>query len=526
MPTSELLRSRATFVGTLLVGIVFVIARILLLRDVRDPWIDEAMLTANLPVATVGMLFRPLPLFAQAAPIGYLLPANILAAAFPAQETLALRWLATLASMIAALSMVGALRELGLRRLTPVVIAAAFLSVLGLRYAVETKHYGFEIMAGALLLWGAARLTERRDIASALCFGLAGLVAVATSFTMPIVFAALCAGFAVSEWRRGSLATDRFPLIAGAIAAAIVGVAFMVSYILLVRPTTAYQMASYGELYRMKMLLPPVSVDSIKRWLRLPLIIADMVSPAIFLRWERVMAAVIAVPLISAGVLWLWRRAPALAVTVPVSLAIVCLLSLAGTLPIGEPRHLLVLLPLVSIAAAAGVAMIVDRWAPDSTWIEPAFAILFAVVGTVQAIRSVPHEQVSPLYALYRAEAHGEPLWAFAWSQPAMHEIAPAQPLIAPLPERSSLRAWDADVMRPEAFETNGGQLNADYVAKFGPLAAAHGPMWAIFSHYLSTRNLERMLAASKANGVRCVRRGQQGSALLFRCDRDRSTTK
>ena len=81
---------------------VVVLSLSIAVQDNRDPYIDEAMLVSNFIQAPDWRLLEPMPLFEQAAPLGYVLLARLISRWADVGDLVVFRALSATAAEIAA----------------------------------------------------------------------------------------------------------------------------------------------------------------------------------------------------------------------------------------------------------------------------------------------------------------------------------------------------------------------------------------------------------------------------------------
>ncbi len=150
-------------------------------------WLDEAMLlTAVEHVGTVAGLFRPLPLYDQGMPTGFLLIAWLMHKA--ALPLLTQKLLPILASGAVVAAVVAAARRSGLGATATMVSLFTLLAANSYSYAFGNfKHYAFEMLAISLVLLAA--VSERRS--AAISIVAASIIGLLLTFATPIILVML-----------------------------------------------------------------------------------------------------------------------------------------------------------------------------------------------------------------------------------------------------------------------------------------------------------------------------------------------
>lgn len=223
----------------LLVALLILATRLYPLWTGHDPWLDEAMLLANFPLDGPAGLFRPLPLFEQAAPLGYTALLDWIAAAFPGELVTAARAASALASLAAAGLVYATLRRLTAGAETVLALALVCLSPFIIRYSLEIKPYILDYLSTAMVMYAGARLIRSQNAAGLGLFAAAGGFAIAFSFAAPLVIGALGTGVMVQRLadRRPGEGWRALFVFAGVLAGLVA--LFLVCYLLYTRPVTA-----------------------------------------------------------------------------------------------------------------------------------------------------------------------------------------------------------------------------------------------------------------------------------------------
>lgn len=393
-------RSARNVVWIYLSAVVFafiVASRLVAIIDAPDIWHDEAMLMANLPVASVGAALQPLPYYGQAAPAGYLLLASGVSLFAGDADVLGLRLLSLLGSVAAALVMARTFHRLDAGPVAPVALALIFLSPFGLRYGIEIKQYAFELLATALMLHAVVRvLQDARRIDLVLLAG-AGVFAIGFTFAAPVLIAAFTFGAAIQLWV-WKAQPWRSPVIG--VLAALTGAA-AIWHFTVTAPATALNFASWEDTYAAAYLSVPVlrpgPGPDILGFFSIMLGMFDPFYRMSSGYYAARTVAVIGMLALFIGLFSLSRRNMAVAATGFTLLAGLAVLSLLGRYPILFTRHFIFIQPVIGIVIATGFVTL-SGWfgrrradaapdaqpdAPGAQWAIAAFVAASGIVALI-----------------------------------------------------------------------------------------------------------------------------------------------
>lgn len=502
---------------------LFVLALVVGILNRAEPGLDEAMLMLNVPAAHGTALFAPLALYDQAAPIGYLAVAHAVTAAVPADPTLVLRGIGAVFALLEIAALYATLAVLGLRRLAPAVLVFACLTPYTLRYCLEIKQYQAEATAMAVMLLAGACLARKPCTRTGLLFVLAAAGATVFSFTAPVAIAAVCIAVTLTllpAWRTG-----RASLVTAMAACLAASLATVLYYALVTRPLVGPQFAvselTYSEGF---LTLTPGTLADVTAWLRLPRFLVEMLSPTLSGRWGAPGLAA-AAALLLFGVVSLLRHSRFLALTGAALLGLLYALNLVHVVPHAASRHVLFLVPLFAIAAAAGLDWVLVRTLPGRPAALAAVSIGLALLTMGQSAFQHP-TALRPLIATYRQHGPAEPLWAYIGAQPGLDVVAPdLRPLGSQRRDsmiglsRDQVRAsmeqsWDLDTLR------NGeNRVSAQYLATFRADLGAGPVLWLLFTA-ISEANRTAFLTVAREDGHTCSVQAHDVGAELYRCVR------
>ena len=194
----------------LVVGVAFRIRRY---AAARSLWIDEAWLALNILTRSFTGLLHRLD-FEQTAPVPFLWATRLSVLMFGPGER-ALRLVALLAGCLLLLAIVPVARRILGRPWEPVAAALCACSPVLIYYSDDVKPYMVDALATTVLLWLALRVMDRRTLTDWVLLGIAGTVALLSSFSAAFVLAAVVAALAISP---GRLSTQPGPKVLAGLA--------------------------------------------------------------------------------------------------------------------------------------------------------------------------------------------------------------------------------------------------------------------------------------------------------------------
>lgn len=487
-----------------------------------DPWIDEAMLIANLPVIGFADMFRPLPLFEQAAPLGYLLAIKVIFSAFedPAQGVVALRVFSGIASLIAAGLVYAIARKVHGPAFAVLALVFFGLPPFAVQYGLEIKHYTFEMCAMALMLFLAQKQVGQTGPLNIVPLSIAGCFTILFSFVAPLIVSSVFLGLLVARSANPLCLTggpDRRKIVwSGAVLLGIC-LSYHIAY---TRPVTAMQFGAYAHIYDGNFL----RFSDPDRWIALARILTDMT----WMAGPRLSFAVVAGCFLIVGCYFLFRQGLFLFAAFAALLVSIIALSLLEQLPILFPRHFLFVFPLVALALAGGVlqcAVGLARIMPRKTGralgaVGLVVLMVFAAnLGISRAGQVVLRENVTPLLAYIATRNDtAAPVWVYYGAQPVMRVMAPDDlPQIGLVPHFSQKPGW---IWKNRNFPEP--TTDDAYFAKFRADIQSQDAVFMVFTHHWVERadgpGLPRFWNAALAHFADCENIDLQGSAILWHC--------
>ncbi|PZX56234.1 dolichyl-phosphate-mannose-protein mannosyltransferase [Cereibacter changlensis] len=455
-----------------LVFLLILVSRLVAILDAPDIWHDEAMLMANLPLASIWEAFAPLPYYAQAAPPGYLLLASAVVSVSGGAPETGLRLLSLAGSLAAAGFLALTLRRLGAGLVAPIALALVFLSPFGVRYGVEIKQYSFELMATCLLLYATVRAVQRPGPANLALLAVSGLLLILFSFAASVLLATLALA-AVLQLR---LLGRGIRSIAGLFAGLVVMAA--VWHLTITAAATADQLTYFSFVYDKAYLRLPFSGaeegPTVKNYLSIMLGMFDPFYRFASEYHARRLFAVGGVILVGLGLLASLRRGVLLPVACVALLGGLALLSLLRLYPILYTRHFIFAQPLVGVILAIGLATLIaalSRWTPAAL---PARLVAGFVVlsGGVSLLAGLTQEkqQVSEALAVIASESTDP--------APLIYVGIAAQPILLYVQPEFGVRigygpgAFDPDFRKRGSTAT----LTTDYASEL----RGHDEIWMV----------------------------------------------
>jgi hypothetical protein len=516
----ERVRKNTSYAAVSLIFVVFMIflTRIVALSQEVDPWIDEAMLLLNLPVSN-DRLASPMPLYHQAAPLGYVWLASRLAEAFPDHVAFALRTLSALASIAAAAFLYDALKSCRAKAAAPLALALGFLTAVPTLYSIEIKHYELEVAVTSLLCAAGARMAANVLPRTQIFALLAMVLAILFSFTAPVAIASIFAGIVAVRYR-AILARPVGETLAIVLPFAVAGIGFVACHLLYTRPVTADQFDAYRMLYESGLVRFHVrSLEDVKVWLRFPFLLFSPYIPG------GVIPTALVIALFCVTFPFALRGNRFFAISLVIAGATVYLLNILGLLPFREVRHFLFLVPLVVVVLAEGLwqtlRFIECRRAmrvPLAAMFTSVTASLIAAGGLYFALHQ-ERSEVSPLIATYRQQGRGEPLWVFPMAQPAVQLLAPDIRQVGLLPHHTSKQDWTRAVWSQEAQQRGDYEYEPRYAEVFARDISGLDRVWLLFSNS-GAGAPESLTARARSLHLGCVLKDSDFGTELYRCAR------
>ncbi|WP_125962261.1 hypothetical protein [Sphingomonas sp. ABOLF] len=506
-----------------LVAIVvsFIASRLIALVFNRDPWLDEAMLLANMPLSDVAALFRPLPLYEQASPLGYTWLLSLLVNAMPGEPVLAGRLLSACASLCAGAALYLTVRRAFPAYLIPMILALALLTPYAVRFGTEIKHYEFELLSTTLMAFGAYRTSEKASISNLAIFAGACLFGILFSFTAPISIAACGAGILFSVGGRTLLSgRPKRLLVAAGAAGLIVVTAFVAYYLMFTKPVSATQFAAYAYQYEPNLLdLPPRSASEAVEWLDFPMFlfqlfglhqeeVASRFNPAI-----RIPLGGIIFLLTAFGVARLWVTARFFSAACGAAVVIVYLMGALRLLPFIYARHFISLIPILAVPLAVGVSEAL-RWLTRDRIRVPAMssavALAVAMTGLI-AVFFLPELDASTPVARYAQQSAGAPIWISPQLQPTLRNIAPSMKYLGEVDPRSTSEGWRSRFRRQ--LSPGRTVVRPDYVASFAEAVRKYPTLWI-----LTREKTLQLPERAEHLGKSCALQEAHERLILYRC--------
>lgn len=522
-------------VGTMLVLTVagfVVVSRVWSLMANPSPWLDEAMLLLNFQTIEWAAAVRPLPLFEQAAPLGYVLLGKAAAAAAGPSVTEVLRCVSAVASLAsAALFYRLVVRPRGHLE-AALATCMLMMSQALVFHAIEIKQYGFEALATVAIIASAARASRRGSDAAAMAvFVACGLGALFFSFSGAVIIA----GFGAALFLEHAVdpARDRRALARVVGAGLFLAVVGVVVYFAYSRPSVQALMDGHAERYaRGDLQFPPLNGRDLREWLNLAGVLEN--------GYLRPLPGWMATSGFAGLAVLGWRTlaggdkpARLLAAGSALSLFALCATAVLGVFTPYAERHLVFIAPIMALLVSSGLARLVraaSRALPERFSAHAVGAILglFVVAYGARGLSEAARPEREPLRAaLKRIQGEGGwpgQTWVDYAAQPAAEVLTFPQPpaYLGQVSHRSVPTSWYADVIR----------VWPEQVRRFEREMAVRPRLYLLFSHVSRGANRERdhgaqidqLVAAAERQGARCrlleSGKGRRGEAGAYRCDR------
>lgn len=497
---------------------LLVLTRLLPFGYGLDPGTDEAMLLANLPLPSLGAMVSPLPLFEQAAPLGYLALVHSFASWItdPLRLTVALRVVSVVAGLASLAAMLRAIHGRANHAIAALALCFGGLTPFAIAYAFEIKHYIVEHLAMSLLLATAATAAAAPGPRALAAYGLAGVASILSAFTAPLAIAATTAGLVAQRAVQADRPLTRPWLLTLGGTVAALGALFVAYYLGYAKPVTTFQFAGYAHLYDKAM----VSLVPGRSWVRLPNLLSEQlwVAGTTGMAWNVTFAL-----LVLAGLLASVRAFVLLPVTFVTGGALVHVLSMAGVLPVLSARHFAFLAPVLALVAAYGAFAIVRavawRLAPghSATLVTGLCGAVTLAVGGVALTRSdddLGKPQVTPLLAQMQTEPT-RPVWVYYGAQPAMRVLAPPSlTQLGLISHDSQVPGWVWAPRNLPDLDTSDATYDT-----FARTIRGHGPLWLVFTHFDGEPDgLARFRTLAEAELGGCEETVHASGSVLWRC--------
>lgn len=431
--------------------LIVVVARARGLAANPDPWIDEAMLALNFPFMRWADILKPLPLFDQAAPLGYVALAKLTSDLAGLHLQIALRALSAVVSLASAILFFLTLKRI--RAASEAALASLLFSLSpGVAFqSIEIKQYTIEAFCTVAVLAVAlhAFLSGARTRALFLLVAVAGAALI---FSIPAVF--VTAGFGLALFLHTALNRPLRlpPLLKIAAAGVALGLIELVLYLGYLAPATRLQITAYAADYAPPLVFPPLSHQDLGGW-------SDLLwlFQSIFLYvWH---------PLVRAGFVVLTGLGFLTALFSPsratrfvgVGIALTILATVAAAvLGLFRPtfdRHIIFLAPLFTLLVLWGVQTIL-RWialalparAPMGAIVTAALALVILAYAAVFSLpRTYDRQSMSPLIAeTVRRHAWPQDVWVYYAAQPNVDLLTFGQPpaYLGHIPHESHQNGW------------------------------------------------------------------------------------
>lgn len=522
------LPERLTSLLLIVVAALAVGFRVVPLFDPHDPWVDEAMLLANLPLPSLSAVFQPLPLFEQATTLGHLLLLDTLVSAFPDHVLFVSRLLSVVASLVGLVLFYLAVRRITSGSILVLAVLLASLSPGAVRYSLEIKHYIFEVAATSAILYASVLLCERINAMRIAIAALCGVLALVFSFTAPIVIAAFGTVLILRQ-----MVVDR-QLVSGAVVtlvALFAGLAavFLVLYVGYTKPVTALQFAAYADRYGIdpsnlltRSADPRIFLDILTYFFHpFSQLVPGRLQGLIPLNpWVLVFLPMIGLALAGAVVGLLGHMRHIIILSIILAICFLLALSLTGVFPARSSRHILFMQPLIALLITLGIWGVLSiivrlplgsmaRSVPVAT---TAGALLLAAIVNVSRLDTLETQAVSPL--LTEMEGSKAPVWIYWGAQPAVRVLASDHiQALGIIPHASSTAGWFRTKRGPDRTASEG------YLEELRDDIAGLSEVWLLFSHHWAERDgLPRFWAVAEeaVGGCREVRR--TAGAVLWHC--------
>jgi hypothetical protein len=516
-------------------ALAFLVPALLFIAVARtsvEPWGDEAMLLANLLLPDLDVL-APLPLYEQAAPVGYLWLSQVLLDLFGSDPPFQVLRFLSAAFMGAGIALLLTLRPVRSDALVASILVAVLLGEPMIwTYANEIKHYSAEFFASALVLACGLPLAHRNDLRAYGLFLAAVAVAGLVSFTVPVIVAGLLAALALyrlfAKQPRAGAFEPAF-IVTGALAVLYVAAV----YLLLNRGLVVWQLQAYAHVYQ-----PPtdqglaslvikriggvlqVLVNAVgSTWLSATQGLLHQIGVPLGLSFHAI--RLIALALFAVAAVLAFRRAPEVVAMTLGVFAAMAALHFSGFLDMPYERHAIFLIPFSSTLTAIAVGSLLLAIVPVAG--RPVIAGLALVAGVIFGAQSTlgrQTQEIGKLLAHIHDTAPDVPVWVHSAGQPVFDVLSP-QP--------AEVLARMDSTSGPVAWEVRGGGLlmqdgrftpNPDYPQSLAVASAGLPELWLLFDNDASTDEYIDFLKVAEQSVGPCKAVIQETTGSLFFCAR------
>lgn len=524
-------RSLPLMLAVLAVALIFIVVA----QIAVEPWGDEAMLLANLLDPDLD-IFAPLPLYEQAAPVGYLWLCRVLFDLFgsaPPFQVLRLLSAAFVGLGIALLLSLKPIRRDGLA--ATILVAVLLGEVMIWSYASEIKHYSAEFFGSALVLAFSLPLAQQADARTCGLFLGAVVIAGLISFTAPVVVAGLLAGLGV--YRLLAEDAGARPFAPAFIITGVLAVLYVAAvYLLLNRGLVAWQLQAYAHVYS----LPPdlgLASLAVKRlgstlqvvanalghtWLSGARDVLQQFGLPVGLSFHLV--RLLALILFVALALVARKRAPELVtVTLGVFVAMAAL-HVSGFLAMPYERHAIFLIPFSAAMTAVAVSHVLGKGLPVAAGAVIAGAVVAGALlfGAVTTLARQTQE-MGRMLGLIQETAPDVPVWVHSAAQPVFDVLTPRpKNVLDPMDASSGPVAWQIRG-GSQLLEDGVAVRNPDYPASLAKAAAGLARLWLLFDTDPATEDHAPFLVVAEESVGPCTAEIETRGGALYLCTRSPS---
>jgi hypothetical protein len=512
----------ALWLGWLVAGMI-VGSRLISLLINPSPWVDEAMISLNLRLVPWRDILKPLPMFDQTAPLGFVLMGKAVSDLAGAHFVEAMRGLAAVASLAAA-----ALYFLGLGVARPRIEAALTVGCLMLApafvyHGVEIKHYVYEALATVVVLAaGMNAFRANADERSMALFAIGSTLALLLSFPAAFVIVGFGGALFLFLALEPGRSARTLALVAGT--GVLLCAIQLCIYFGYSAPSVALQLEAYAGKYAVgHLVFPPLRRADLDGWSAMIWLLMKpyLGAPDIWLKASLGLLGVVG-----------WVRGvtspsrPTRYLFIASTIAIAAMLA-AACLGIFTPkadRHLLFITPLTAPALILGLSTLLE-WAANlapkplqATGARIALAILVLIYGAHGLAASFNAEREPVGTMLERVKDEGgwpRQTWVYYAGQSSIDLLTyPKTPAyLGRVANASSPKTW---------FHALHDDYGA-YLARFTREASGRRKLYILFSH-TAPGEIERFVATAEHAIGPCRlldrARGTRGEAGVYLCKR------
>ncbi len=513
------------------------IALLVSVMSSRFPSDDESLIGANLVQETFISIYKPLPFFDQASPLGYRFISR-LALTIPTDHVFILRAMAAILALLSIPVFISLIKTIPQKKfiLIPIALVLMYLNPTALRYATEIKHYFLETVAVIFILNSGVKLDQKRDIKNLLIYLVACIFSILNMSPSSIFIAATSGALLVNTINGRTI--NVYFLVRLVLIVGLAAVFFVVYYFTYLRPTYAHQLTAYSHIYNSGYVVQAETIEEIVRIAMRPIWYPiSMVSEPVCISLKR-FALLKQYPVNEVvhsfttfvfvlGVSSLRRRSIFLFNAFLFVFGLMLLTNILGFFPFVSPRHFIFMLPIVAIGVAYGFTRIIgDIETHKIHLIIPFLILLTALCYTLVSILVVKYSteqrNISKIVAhLERNKVVAQDIWLIDQAQPTIEFVRPyfVDGYAGKVPHASGLNPfWDLSLVERGPRDFDGPFFyNQGYLDKTRSIFEKANHLWLLFTRDAHNQR-EQIKALARTIFVSCAIVSEDYNAQLYEC--------